>query len=649
MKALYTPQTANFPRLKTDVCFSDYRNTFTYGAPMDGVFRFVTNNQLKNATLWQRFTDQFRLHSDEGKGWRGEYWGKMMRGACLVYSGTQDPELYETLCRTVQDMAQCMEPDGRLSTYPRELEFKGWDMWCRKYVLLGMQYFLEICPDAQLQQKLIDCMCRQLDYIMSKVGPGKILITTTTSHWRGLNSSSILEPVVRLYSLTGRQEYLDYAKYIIDCGFTEISNIIELALADDFMPYQYPMTKAYEMISCFEGLLEYYRVTGDESCKRAVLQFADRLLETDFTVIGCSGCTHEQFDHSTVRQANTTNKSLMQETCVTVTLMKFMYQLHLLTGQSKYVDAFERSLYNAYFGAINTELNVEKLIRDKYPDWVAEPLPFGSYAPLTKGSRGRSVGGLCVMPDNHYYGCCACIGSAGIGLVPKLQLMTTDRGFAINLFTAGSVRSETPAGQAVTFTMDTQYPRHGSVSIRLALAQEEAFTLLIRNPDWSRNTHLQVSGQAEDVCDGYICLERVWRDGDTVELTLDMRVWAIRPIPYGTQITMSHNCIGKNYVTPVFDREDPLARKHIALQRGPVMLAQDAQLGYDLSDPIDLLINADGTVDAVLTAETVQFPHIVEIALPLKNGKAQTVVDYGSAGKGWSEDAPIAVWLLTES
>ena len=142
MKALYTPQTANFPRLKTDACFSDYRNTFTYSALMDGVFRFVTDNQLKNAALWQRFTDQFRLHSDEGKGWRGEYWGKMMRGACLVYSGTQDPELYEILCRTVQDMAQCMEPDGRLSTYPRELEFKGWDMWCRKYVLLGMQYFL---------------------------------------------------------------------------------------------------------------------------------------------------------------------------------------------------------------------------------------------------------------------------------------------------------------------------------------------------------------------------------------------------------------------------------------------------------------------------------------------------------------------------
>lgn len=45
----------------------------------------------------------------------------------------------------------------------------------------------------------------------------------------------------------------------------------------------------------------------------------------------------------------------MQETCVTVTLMKFLYHLTMLTGNSKYVDAFETSYYNAYLGAINTE------------------------------------------------------------------------------------------------------------------------------------------------------------------------------------------------------------------------------------------------------------------------------------------------------
>lgn len=382
MRKLYEPQSANYPRLKTDVCFADYENQYNYTSKLHSVFDFILEHQLLDPVLWQRFVDQYKLQKDNGRGWRGEYWGKMMRGACFVYSYTRNTQLYKQLTQTVQDMMGAMEEDGRLSTYLREQEFGGWDMWCRKYVLLGMQYFMEICDDAQLKQKITTSMCRQLDYIMSKVGPGedKKLITKTATHWRGLNSSSILEPVVRLYSLTGKQEYLDYAKYIIDCGFTDISNIIQLVIDDDFPPYQYPITKAYEMISCFEGLLEYYRITGEEAYRQVLIRFADRVLETDFTVIGSCGCTHEQFDHSTVRQANTTNGP-MQETCVTVTLMKFMYQMHLLTGDSKYVDAFEQSLYNAYLGAVNTEQIVEPLIYESTPTGLQSPCPLTATLP----------------------------------------------------------------------------------------------------------------------------------------------------------------------------------------------------------------------------------------------------------------------------
>ena len=64
-------------------------------------------------------------------------------------------------------------------------------------------------------------------------------------------------------------------------------------------------------------------------------------------------------------------------------------------------------------------------------------MPFDSYSPLTSGTRGNGVGGLKVMPDMHYYGCCACIGSAGIGLVPKMHLLTKKDGFVVNLFIDG--------------------------------------------------------------------------------------------------------------------------------------------------------------------------------------------------------------------
>lgn len=254
--------------------------------------------------------------------------------------------------------------------------------------------------------------------------------------WRGLNSSSLLESIVRLYNITGEEKYLSFAEYIVNMGGTSVGNIFKLAYENKFYPYQYPVTKAYEMTSCFEGLLEFYRVKKEEWQKTALIHFADRILESEFTVIGGSGCSEEMFDHSTVRQANTTNNRIKQETCVTVTLMKFFYQVTLLTGNAAYADAFERSLYNAYLGALNTEKmrkDDDETATDKIPPKIIpEMMPFDSYSPLTAGTRGVATGGFQVMPDRHFYGCCAAIAPAGIGLVTKMTLMRSVSGAVIN-------------------------------------------------------------------------------------------------------------------------------------------------------------------------------------------------------------------------
>ena len=435
----------------------------------------------------------------------------------------------------------------------------------------------------------------------------------------------------------------------MDIGGTDVVNIFKLAYVNDLLPYQYPITKAYEMTSCFEGLLEYYRITGEEWYKTALVNYADRILESDFTVIGSSGCTHELFDHSGVRQANTTNGSIMQETCVTVTLMKFFYQMHLLTGDSKYVDAFEKSFYNAYLGSINTEKVIEPMIKRDHPDWAIEALPFDSYSPLTAGTRGNGVGGLKVMSDNHYYGCCACIGSLGIGLVPKMQLLTSEKGFALNLFINGFVKSKTPSGRGVTFNLTTEYPVEGKVKIELDFDREEEFEILIRNPLWSKNTKALVNGENAHVSDGYIKLYRMWQKGDIIEVSFDMRTEAIHPISYGTDILMNEVIWGHNYMIQNFDREDPLAKNHIALRRGPLMLAQENRLGYSVDDAIEVMVNDDGFVDVIaLNEHTAPYNCILEAKIPLKGGKYITVTDYASAGKLWTEESKMAVWMLTK-
>ena len=646
--SIYSYQTAaSAPRKGTDVYREFPKKRTSFEGVFDQTIRYVEGIQLLDPVMWHRFVVQFRTEADsDDQGWRGEYWGKMMRGACFTYAYTQNEQLYDVLTETVAELVDSQKENGRISSYGQECEFTGWDLWSRKYVLLGMQYYLEICKDPDFANRVIHCMCGQVDYIMDHIGledEGKKPITKATNHWRGMNSCSILEPIVRLYSLTKDKKYLDFATYIVECGGSSIVNIFDLAYENKLMPYQYPMTKAYEMTSCFEGLLEYYRITGNERYKTSVINYADSVLETDFTVIGSGGCTHELFDHSTVRQANTTNEKVAQETCVTVTLMKFFHQLNLLTGEARYVDAFERSLYNAYFGAINTD-KVLRSIQDCFP----MVLPFDSYSPLTAGTRGNLVGGQKKMADQTFYGCCACIGSAGTGLISKVATLQSKSGVVLNLFSAGVTCVETPNGMPLELNMMTDYPRNGKITIKLGLQKEEQFSISIRNPYWSESTSVRIGEDLQPINSGYIVLDRIWKDRDEITMDLDMRTHAIYPIPYGSQILMNTVCWDEHYVLPTYDEEDPLAKFHIALQRGPLMLAQENRLGYSVDDPVSIMVN-DGVVDAVFPRQEVApYTNMVEVKIPCTDGTWFHVTDYASAGKLWNDESKMAVWMLTK-
>lgn len=648
MMQIYSENTANYPRLKTDMFFDDFNKEISFNGFIDNSIRYIEDFQLLDGELWSRFVQQFNEDADFDAGWRGEYWGKMMRGAAMTYAYTKNEKLYSAMAKTVEDMINSADEDGRISTYAKNHEFDGWDMWSRKYVMLGMQYFLEICTDSDFNEKIVESMKKQADYIIARIGAeeeGKMPITSATRHWRGLNSCSVLEPIVRLYNITGEKKYFDFAEYIVSTGGTDVVNIFDLAYENKFYPYQYPVTKAYEMTSCFEGLLEFYRITGIERYKTALINYADKILESDFTVIGCAGCTHELFDHSTVRQANTTNHETMQETCVTVTLMKFFWQMTLLTGNSHYVDAFEISMYNAYLGSINTEKVVRRDIIDSYStDCITDIMPFDSYSPLTAGMRGNGIGGFKVMSDNHYYGCCACIGAAGNGLIPKMAMLRACDGFVLNLFINGFVKMNTDSGNVAEFVINTDYPKKGNVNI--TVNADDEFTVYIRNPYWSENTVVSLNGEDVKSSDGYIKLNRKWKKGDCIKLNLDMRTKVVRPVEYGQQIIMNKVIWGHNYMISTFDEQDPEALKHIALTRGPITLAQDSRIGYNLEEPAHIKIGDNDCVDVVIPEKyKVNYPHIVEACVPLENGNYMTLIDYASAGKLWSEESKMAAWI----
>ena len=265
-----------FSRTDKDIARALPAGAFIYSGNAAENIELIQSWQLKDRELWKILVEQFRNGFDnERRRWRSEYWGKLMRGAAMTYAYTLDDELYAVLEETVLDLLTVQDELGRITSYDLEHEFSGWDIWGRKYVLLGLQHFMEISKSAELNGRITAAMMAHADYIIKKIGKGEgqIPLDDTSGHWLAMNSHTILEPMVRLYNLTGEKRYLDFSSYIVENGGIggEGNNIFELALEGKLAPFEYPTNKAYEMMSCFEGLIEYARVTGEEKWFRAAI------------------------------------------------------------------------------------------------------------------------------------------------------------------------------------------------------------------------------------------------------------------------------------------------------------------------------------------------------------------------------------------
>lgn len=576
-----------------------FENAIQANGIMDDAVRFVIDHQLKDRKTWQLYIEVFTTRVDSAdERWRGEYFGKQMRGACYAYMYTQDEELYQILTWAAEELLNTQDEYGRFSTYTVDHEFCGWDMWCRKYVLTGLQHYYRICKDEKLKEKILAACRKHLDYIADKIGTGKIEITTTSMWWGAVNSCTILEPTVELYKMTGCQKYLDFAKYIISTGGSSDCNLVELALDGSMMPYQYPVTKAYEMMSFYEGLIAYYEVTKEQKYLDAAQRFFDAVAASDITIIGCAGCTHELFDNSTVKQTEYSDL-IMQETCVTVTWIRVMARMYLLTGEAKYYDRIEQAAYNALYGSLNTERCPQKeLVSGQY--FPAKT--FDSYSPLYMNTRGRGIGGFLTFANGEYGGCCVAIGACGVSLMPLLAVLEDENSFYVNQQFSGTVTVKDKSGKDVLLVFDNQQD-----ACSITVGSDCDLNLQIRKPRWCKA--MTVNGEMVS------CAEY----GD-----------ASGHYKAGSQI--------------VFEWKRTLVKHQIndkiAFTYGELVLAVDsAKTDADIEAPVH--ISGDLTYKLLEP----KAGELVRLECKTEDGSL-LLTDYQSCGKKWTEEnSKISVWL----
>ena len=192
----------------------------------------------------------------------------------------------------------------------------------------------------------------------------------------------------------------------------------------------------------------------------------------------------------------------------------------------------------------------------------------------------------------------------------------------------------------------TEYPVQGRVEIRLALAQAEKFEIRLRIPAWSEKTVLTVNGQETEVSAGYTPIRRTWQNGDSIVLELDMRARILKPVSNPRDVIFVDIQWVQNYVVPRVVEETPEAKFHVALRRGPLILARDAQLDGTVDEAVDVCFDKDGVVE-LMPSHKAGFDTVVEFSVPQNHGRPFTVIDYSSAGKTWDEHSKYACWLPT--
>ena len=540
----------------------------------------------------------------------GEMVGKAIRTNALMYRYTRDEELRDLTKDVVYSLIGTMKPNGSISCTAVENQPGGTDgdIWERKYVLLALsQYYLDVDQDP----KVLDAMEKEAASVMTQIGP-QTGVSIKDFGWSDnhIESSTILEPIMRLYYITGKQEYLDYAAYIVDCGGGLGKNMFQAVRdGDPLTSVGQPYPKAYEMTSLWEGLVEYYRATGDPVLLETIEKYFRSVKENEITIIGNGGADvywpkvcGEAWSNTAVEQTNPSVVRMM-ETCVGVTWIKYCSQYLRLTGDPSAVDAIEKYIYNGLLGAMR-------------PDGKGF-----SYVNLLNGEKVTNYGwgwnfdGLPVT-------CCNLNGPTGLAYIPYVAVMQDAEGPVVNLYNAGKAVAKTAKGDEVVLTVDSQFPRGNEVKISVDPSVAGKFSVRLYMPTWSPDTYVEVNGKAvRGVKPGeYLAISRRWKKGDMIRIVFDFRA-RLGDARKG----------GRNPEGEFFQ----------AGQGGPGVLARDENIDPDYNKPVQVVADENGEVK--VRQVTPERPGTrMQFVVPTTGGDIK-MVDYSSVDC-W-KGSHIQTWL----
>jgi uncharacterized protein len=473
---------------------------------------------------------------------------KVIEGASYALSVQPDPKLDAYVDSLIAKIAAAQEKDGYLYT-TRAIDpahphpWAGTKRWELEKVdsheLYDLGHLYEAAAahyQATGKRNLLDIALKSAKLLEDTFGPGK------ESIWPGHQITEM--GLAKLYRVTGHQGYVDLAKFMLDVrgpdggrGAGRTYNQSHVKVVDQTEAVGHAVRATY----MYSGMADVAALTGDTAYVNAIDKIWDNVAGKKLYITGGIGATGagEAFG----KNYELPNMTAYNETCAAVGNDYWNHRLFLLHADARYIDVMERTLYNGLISGVSL---------DGQSFFYPNPLE-------SNGQHKRSP----------WFGVACCPGNITRFLASVPGYVYAQRGnqLYVNLFVASSAEVKMDNGRTVKMTQETRYPWEGSVKMTVKPDQAGKLAINVRIPGWARNepvpsdlykfadkvsdaAAVKVNGKAVpmQLTKGYVTLDREWKAGDTIELSLPMPVRRV-----------------------VANNEVAADKGRVALQRGPLV------------------------------------------------------------------------------
>jgi len=427
---------------------------------------------------------------------------KAMEGMAYSLSISGDKKLEDLLDYWIDIISRSQQPDGYLNTYytlnqpdKRWTDIGMHEMYCGGHMIEAAVAHYR----STGKTTFLDVAIKFADYLDRTFGPGK-------KHWVP-GHEEIELALVKLYHLTGTERYLNLAHWLLEERGREFTDLkYNVNIQNDIPVSEITDIKGHAVraMYLFSGMADVLAAKQVPEYREALNRVWDDVVNRNMYITG--GIGSSKSNEGFTEDYDLPNKEAYCETCASIGMVLWNSRMNTLSGDSKYADVMERSLYNGVLSGVSLDGDLF---------FYVNPLE-------SDGDHHRQ----------RWFGCACCPSNIArfIPSVGNYFYTKSENEIRVNIY-AGNETNIKLGGIDVNLKQQTNYPWEGIVKLEIKPDAPFIFTLKMRIPGWCDGFSVSVNNKKlknKIIKDGYLVIDRLWNKGDVVTLNMEMPVRMIK-------------------------------------------------------------------------------------------------------------------------